>query len=145
MAVFILKSPFFAGFIEFIITVQRGTGNFEVFEGGVAVVSGTVQVPENVSHETASLEFFEPQTSDDLLELSSQDIYKELRLRGYSHQGDFCGLVSLDNCGEYLVRNRFFALLLYNIHNGEVASVCTKMCLKNYVSCNIKLTSKAVT
>jgi len=91
--------------------VQKGTGNFEVVEGGAAVVSGRVQVPDNISHERASLEFFEPQTSDDLLELSSRDIYKELRLRGYNYQGDFCGLVSLDSCGECLVRNRFFLLV----------------------------------
>jgi hypothetical protein len=91
--------------------VHKGTGNFEVFEGGAAVVSGRVQVPDNVSHERASLEFFEPQTSDDLLELSSQDIYKELRLHGYNYHGDFCGLVSLDSSGECLVRNRFFALV----------------------------------
>ena len=88
--------------------VQKATGNFEVVEGGAAVVSGTVRVPDNVSHERASLEFFEPQTSDDLLELSSRDIYKELRLRGYNYQGDFCGLASLDSCGECLVRNKFF-------------------------------------
>ena len=91
--------------------VQRGTGKFEVIEGGVAVVSGTVQVPDNVSHEKASLEFSEPHTSDDLLEISSQDIYKELHLRGYKYQGDFCGLVSLDSSGECLVRNMFFALV----------------------------------
>jgi len=91
--------------------VQKGTGNFEVFEGGAAVVSGTVQIPEDVSHERASVEFFEPQTSDDLLELSSQDIYKEMRLRGYNYHGEFCGLVSLDNSRECLVRNRFFALV----------------------------------
>ena len=82
-----------------------------MFEGGAAVVSGTVRVPENVSHERASLEFSEPQTSDNLLELSSQDIYKELRLRGYNYHGDFCGLVSLNNCGECLVRNRFFVFV----------------------------------
>jgi fatty acid synthase len=98
--VFVLKSLLFAGCIEFVIMVKKGTGNFEVFEGGAAVVSGTVRLPENISNETASLEFFKPQTSDNLLELSSRDIYKELRLRGYNYQGDFCGLVSLDNCGE---------------------------------------------
>ena len=91
--------------------VQKGSGNFEVFEGGAAVVSGRVRVPDNVSHERASLEFFEPQISDNLLELSSGDIYKELRLRGYNYQGDFCGLVSLDNSGECLIRNRFSALV----------------------------------
>jgi len=108
--------------------VQKGTGNFEVFEGGVAVVSGTVRVPDNVSHERASQEFFEAQTIDDLLELSSQDIYKELRLRGYKYHGDFRGLVSLDNCGECLVRNGFFALVTWNIHNWEIAFVSTSTC-----------------
>lgn len=81
--------------------VQKGSGNFEVFEGGETVVSGTVRVPDNVSHERALLEFTEPQTSDDLLELSSEDIYKELRLRGYNYRGAFCGLVSLDKSGEH--------------------------------------------
>jgi len=90
--------------------VQKGTGNFEVFEGGAAVVSGTVQIPDNVSNERASLEFPESQTNDSLLELSAQDTYKELRLRGYNYHGEFCGLVSLDSSGECLVRNRFFAL-----------------------------------
>ena len=108
--------------------VQKGTGNFEVVEGGAAVVSGAVQVPDNVYHERASLAFYEAQTSDDLLELSSQDIYKELRLRGYNYHGDFRGLVSLDNRGECLVRNRFFALVRWNIHNWEVTSVSTRTC-----------------
>jgi fatty acid synthase len=103
-----ITQTFFAGTIEFVIMVQKGSGEFEVFEGGAAVVSGTVQVTDNVCHEGASLKFFEPQTGDNLLELSSQDIYKELRLRGYNYHGDFCGLVSLDSCGECLVRNRFF-------------------------------------
>jgi hypothetical protein len=40
--------------------VQKGSGNFEVFEGGETVVSGTVQVPENISHERLLLEFTEP-------------------------------------------------------------------------------------
>jgi fatty acid synthase len=101
---------FCAGFIEFVIMVQKGSGNFEVYEGGMAVVCGTVQVPD-VSHESASLEIFHSQTCDDFVELSSQDIYKELRLRGYNYQGEFCGLVSLDNTGECLVRNMFFSLV----------------------------------
>jgi len=107
--------------------VQKGTGNFEAVEGGVAVVSGTVQIPDNVSHETASLESFEPQTSDDFREMSSHDIYKGLHLHGYNCHRDFCGLVSLDNSGECLVRNRFFALVTHSVHNGEVASVCIGM------------------
>jgi fatty acid synthase len=100
--VFILKSLLFAGYLEFVIMVQKGTGNFEVFESNAIVVSGTVRIPDDVCHETASLKLCQPQTNDNLLELSSQDIYKELRLRGYNYKDDFCGLVSLDNCGECL-------------------------------------------
>jgi fatty acid synthase len=80
--------------------VQKGSGKFEVSEQGTAIVSGTVRIPENVSHEMASLESYQPHRSNNLLELSSDDIYKELRLRGYNYQGIFCSLVSLENLGE---------------------------------------------
>jgi fatty acid synthase len=80
--------------------VQKGSGRFEVVEGGAAIVSGVVRVPANISCERASLKPYEPCYSDELLELSPRDIYKELRLRGYNYQGAFRGLVSLDSLGE---------------------------------------------
>jgi fatty acid synthase len=80
--------------------VQKGSGKFEVIEGGGSVVSGVVQIPENNSAERVSLEPHEPCHSDELLEFSSRDIYKELRLRGYNYHGAFCGLVCLDGLGE---------------------------------------------
>lgn len=79
--------------------VQKGSGKFEVAEGGVAIVSGSVQLPQNISREMVSLEPPEPLHDDDLLELTSRDIYKELRLRGYNYQGLFRGLISADNHG----------------------------------------------
>lgn len=81
--------------------VQKGSGKFEVSEKGTAIVSGTVRIPENISHEMASLESYEPNSINSWLELSSDDIYKELQLRGYNYQGIFRSLVSLDNLGEY--------------------------------------------
>jgi len=81
--------------------VQKGSGKFEVVEGNATVVSGLVRIPENLAREMATLEPHEPLCGDDLLELSSHDIYKELRLRGYNYQGVFCSLVSLDNLGEF--------------------------------------------
>lgn len=80
--------------------VQKGSGKFEVTEGGTAIVSGTVRIPENLSYETASLESYEPHSSNNFLDLSSHDIYKELQLRGYNYQGLFRSLVSFDNFGE---------------------------------------------
>lgn len=91
---------FFTGYVRFVIIVQKGSGKFEVIEGGAAVVSGTVQVRENMSLERATLEPYEPCHSDEFLELSSRDIYKELRIRGYNYEGAFCDLVSLDSLGE---------------------------------------------
>ncbi|KDR18643.1 hypothetical protein L798_06624, partial [Zootermopsis nevadensis] len=88
------------GSIEFVVMVQKGSGKFEVAEGGVAIVSGSVQLPQNISREMVSLEPPEPLHDDDLLELTSRDIYKELRLRGYNYQGLFRGLISADNHGK---------------------------------------------
>jgi fatty acid synthase len=90
----------FAGSIEFVVMVQKGSGNFEVAEGGAAVVSGSVKLPQNISREVVSLEPPEPLHDDNLLELTSRDVYKELRLRGYNYQGLFRSLVSADNLGE---------------------------------------------
>lgn len=91
----------FAGSIEFIIMVQKGSGKFEVVEGGTAVVNGSVHLPENISREIAPMEPPKPVHCDELLELTSRDIYKELRLRGYNYQGYFCSLLSANNLGEY--------------------------------------------
>jgi fatty acid synthase len=89
----------FAGSIEFIVMVQKGSGKFEVVEGHTAIVSGSVHQPEDISREMAPMEPPKPVHGDDLLELTSRDIYKELRLRGYNYQGIFRSLVSADNLG----------------------------------------------
>jgi fatty acid synthase len=81
--------------------VQKASGQFEVTEGSATVVSGLVRVSTNISHEMMTLEAPKPIVNEDLLKLSSRDIYKYLRLRGYEYQEVFCGLVSADNHGEY--------------------------------------------
>ena len=82
--------------------VQKGSGKFEIAEGGTAIVSGLVRVPENVSRETVDLDPPEPEENlvKDLIELNSRDIYKELRLRGYNYQGLFRSLVSVTADGK---------------------------------------------
>lgn len=79
--------------------VQKGSGKFEVVEGSTAIVSGSVHLPENISREIAPMEPPKPVHCDELLELTSQDIYKELRLHGYNYQGYFRSLLSADNLG----------------------------------------------
>jgi fatty acid synthase len=89
------------GNLRFTVIVQKVSGQFEVTEGNAVVVSGSVRVPTNVSHEMLVLEPPKPFINEDLLELSSRDIYKYLRLCGYEYHGVFCGLISADNYGAY--------------------------------------------
>jgi len=91
----------FTGSIQFIVMIQKASGKFEIVEGNASVVSGSVQLPANVSDEAVELEPLKPLVDDGLFELSSRDIYKELQLRGYEFQGLFRGLVCADNYCEY--------------------------------------------
>jgi fatty acid synthase len=81
--------------------VQKASGKFEIMASNASVVTGSVRVPTNVSHEMVALEPPRPNVNEDLLELSSQDIYKYFRLCGYEYGGLFRGLVCADNHGGY--------------------------------------------
>jgi hypothetical protein len=100
--------------------VQKVSGQFEVTEGNTAVVSGLVRVPTDVSREMVALEPPQPIVRDDLLELSSRDIYKYFRLCGHEYEGAFCGLVCADNHGEchcmLYYKNKFGLASLAVIH-----------------------------
>ncbi|KAJ8946541.1 hypothetical protein NQ318_004677, partial [Aromia moschata] len=73
------------GYLQFNITVQKGTGNFEVVEGDSPVVTGRIyeieeeQQSENISYDLPDI------PKSEALPLTSKDIYKELRLRGYHY------------------------------------------------------------
>jgi fatty acid synthase len=81
--------------------VQKASGKFEVTESNATVVSGVVWVPTNASREMVVLKPPKPIANDELLELSSQDIYKYFRLCGYEYHGLFRGLVCADSYGMY--------------------------------------------
>ncbi|XP_045466442.1 fatty acid synthase-like [Harmonia axyridis] len=77
---------------EYNVMIQRSSGNFEVIESGVDVVSGRVYSIPDEKLEQVCL----PQPSETIgmneLSLKTRDIYKELRLRGYNYKGAFKGL-----------------------------------------------------
>ncbi|XP_011503082.1 PREDICTED: fatty acid synthase-like [Ceratosolen solmsi marchali] len=75
------------GFIEFVITVQRGTGRFEIVEGGAAVVDGVVRTSSNPAVERSYVQNVENGVEGDEEVLNSEDVYKELKLRGYYYAG----------------------------------------------------------
>nr|XP_022904132.1 fatty acid synthase isoform X2 [Onthophagus taurus] len=86
------------GSVKFLINIFEGSGEFEICEGGSVAVSGKIFKPENIEKETLNLS---PKTStdNDLLNLTTADIYKELRLRGYDYEGLFKGITESDNKG----------------------------------------------
>ncbi|KAL1110578.1 hypothetical protein AAG570_008106 [Ranatra chinensis] len=83
--------------VDFVVMVQKVSGNFEVVEGDVAVVTGRIYVPDDIEKETSGLDITPP--NDEELILSPKDIYKEFRLRGYNYKGLFRGLAKADEAG----------------------------------------------
>lgn len=91
------------GPVRFLVSVLDGSGEFEVREGGAVAVSGTVRLSEDPAAERlppAALQAPAPTPGDaPLPPLDGDDIYKELRLRGYNYGGLFRGIRSSDARG----------------------------------------------
>lgn len=79
------------------VMIQRGTGNFEVEEGGTTVVAGRIRIADTKRPELLELDPIFPVVNDVFLPLNSRDIYKELRLRGYNYKDDFKAMIECDN------------------------------------------------
>ncbi|XP_055839922.1 fatty acid synthase isoform X2 [Episyrphus balteatus] len=80
--------------VKFGINFFNGTGDFEICEGGTLTVSGKISIVENVTNEELP-----PQNQDvenPVMDLKINDVYKELRLRGYDYGGEFRGIVASD-------------------------------------------------
>lgn len=66
------------------IAIHRASGNFEITEGKSAIAQGTIKAGDNVKMS----EVLAPQVDEPNF-MQEADFYKELRLRGYYHQGLF--------------------------------------------------------
>lgn len=75
-------------FFLFILKIHFGSGQFEITENGVTVVSGVVRDVEN----TNSVHRVEHFDKEGCAILDKKDFYKELRLRGYHYQHMFQGI-----------------------------------------------------
>ncbi|XP_070515445.1 fatty acid synthase-like isoform X3 [Cardiocondyla obscurior] len=83
--------------INLTLSIQEGSNRFEIMEGNNAVVTGIVRIPNNIKNEKISINL--SKYIDDDEKMSTKDIYKELRLRGYQYKGLFCGLKSISVTG----------------------------------------------
>lgn len=85
---------------RFLISVLDGSGEFEVREGGGVAVTGVVRLADE-RDAPLDLPPLAPvdAPAEDLLPLDNDDVYKELRLRGYNYSGVFRGIRSSDARG----------------------------------------------
>uniref|UniRef100_A0A8D3B9P6 Fatty acid synthase n=1 Tax=Scophthalmus maximus TaxID=52904 RepID=A0A8D3B9P6_SCOMX len=91
------------GSIQLEVHLMPATNRFEVSENGNLAVSGKVSILED-----AALDSFHSQMSrqasddysDPKVKLTTHDIYKELRLRGYDYGKTFQGIFESNNAGD---------------------------------------------
>ncbi|KAJ3653408.1 hypothetical protein Zmor_012661 [Zophobas morio] len=78
-----------SNYVKLLVTVQRGTGNFEILEKGSLIASGRVQLCPNASQQQVNLPKFGSLSDDKRNILEQDDIYREFNLRGYNYSGLF--------------------------------------------------------
>ena len=101
---------YFSGTVTLNVTIMPGTGDFEICEGEALLVTGVVSTPEgpfldrdqystanNITSKMESTEY----------NLTSAEVYKELRLRGYDYGTTFQGIVEASQTGNNIVQLYF--------------------------------------
>ncbi|XP_049271381.1 fatty acid synthase-like [Rhipicephalus sanguineus] len=83
------------GSVRFLVNVMRASGEFEISEGGMVVASGTIR-PGEENETILDQEPLSSPTETLTYEVDAEDIYKELRLRGYEYDGPFLGILKAD-------------------------------------------------
>ncbi|XP_046739713.1 fatty acid synthase-like [Diprion similis] len=71
--------------IKLQLMIHKGSGRFEIAEGDTSVVTGFIRVVSNPSQERVKTDVLH--LKEEKFHLTSRDIYKELRLRGYQYSG----------------------------------------------------------
>lgn len=79
---------------KFIINITNTGGEFEISEGGMIVCTGRLYSPENI--DKTDCESYLKMSDLKNMPLNKNDIYKELKLRGYDYGPTFQGVVESD-------------------------------------------------
>ncbi|VVC40005.1 Hypothetical protein CINCED_3A009213 [Cinara cedri] len=124
--------------VEFIVMVQRVSGEFEVIESGTPVATGRLYIPIDVNKEMIDMppHPYKPNSTD----LNIKDVYKELKLRGYNYGGLFRSLnrVNIDvTVGRIGWFNNWVSfidnMLQLRILNEDTRSLLTPVSLESLV------------
>ncbi|XP_022832191.1 fatty acid synthase-like [Spodoptera litura] len=89
--------------MEFVITIHKKSGNFEILECGASIVTGRIYAKKNVGQDFRVLPHLPEVTGPSIKHLLTKDFYKELRLRGYQYSGLFRGVIG---CNVQYTRGR---------------------------------------
>lgn len=89
---------FFIASTKFVVDITNTGGEFEISESGMTVCTGHVYAPEDTNNLTVMKD---TKVDRKIMTLNHEDIYKELRLRGYDYGPTFQGVVSSDLEGKY--------------------------------------------
>ncbi|KAG8224696.1 hypothetical protein J437_LFUL006083 [Ladona fulva] len=92
------------GAVKLLVNIFESSGEFELSEGGSVAVSGKIFASENPDKDMLKLPKPQSKLTKDplappILPLATNDVYKELRLRGYDYGGIFRGIKESDNEG----------------------------------------------
>ncbi|GFO47692.1 fatty acid synthase-like [Plakobranchus ocellatus] len=92
-----------SGTVTFTITIMPGTGDFEICEGDSLVVSGIISTPDDPfldAHLYPTVQSVMNKNESTKFTLTKEEVYRELRLRGYEYGPTFQGLTMASLTGE---------------------------------------------
>lgn len=72
------------GKVEFLVSIRRGSGCFEVVESDASVVSGRIDLQDKLKQ--GQYNKIIQSDWNDVIQQQERDVYKELRLRGYNYR-----------------------------------------------------------
>ncbi|KAJ8963948.1 hypothetical protein NQ314_005279 [Rhamnusium bicolor] len=83
--------------LQFRTMIQKGTGNFEIIESELLVASGRIYQLEDDNLIETTPYLPTGKSNADAFPLTTKDIYKELRVRGYDFQDEFRSIQECDH------------------------------------------------
>ncbi|XP_065217200.1 fatty acid synthase-like [Planococcus citri] len=116
------------GHLRLLVTIAAGNKHFNVTENGQILASGTVRILENADKETLNVPVHNDDSNSNDVNLSTDDFYKELRLRGYHYKGLFKQVAGVNYEGTYgeIFWNDNFPVFMDNMAQIQILHVDTR-------------------
>ncbi|KAH8038083.1 hypothetical protein HPB51_021640 [Rhipicephalus microplus] len=83
------------GTVRLVVTIMYSSGEFEVCEEGTVAASGSIRI-DDAGDPSIDADTLAASAEKVAFDLDSEDVYKELTVRGYDYLGDFRGILKAD-------------------------------------------------